>query len=574
MSSVNFHKHQNELIFVPLGGAGEIGMNVNMYHLNGKWIMVDLGIGFAHDTPGVDMLAPDISFAKRIKKDIIGLIITHIHEDHLGAVQYLWEELKIPIYASSLACNFLKAKLQEFPFAKKVKIHQIEPSKNLQLGDFNIEFIGLTHSVPEMNALLIKTEHGNVLHSGDWKFDPDPVVGKVSEKEKIKSYGDKGEILALVSDSTNAMNDGRSKSEGDLFASLKNIVEKRKKLVGVATFASNIARITTVCKVAKACNRKVVLLGFSLNRIVEVAKKSGYDLEIDNIISDREMKHYKRSQLLMLLTGCQGESRAATMKVATNSHPRVKFGSGDTIIFASKIIPGNEKPIFKLFNFFAKNQVEVITERDEFVHVSGHPNKDEMIEMYGLAQPQVAIPVHGEFVHLDHHCGIAKESGVKEVCLVENGSVVKISKKKTEIIGKVETGYFGISGKQLLPLFGEVIKDRKRLQDSGIFVASAVIDSRNYKLIGDISIVANGIYHKSSDRTEINFIEKEIKIKLNQLIVKYKPNSGRIKKMFNKTKINNKLSSDLQNSLKSLILKMLNDLIGKRPSVEVIVKVI
>jgi ribonuclease J len=565
-------KNQNELIFVPLGGAGEIGMNVNMYHLNGKWIMIDLGVGFASDTPGVDMIAPDISFAIKNKKNILGLVITHIHEDHLGAVQHLWRELQIPIYASRLAKNFLKAKLSEFPFAKKVQIHEINDS--LEIGPFSLEFIGLTHSVPEMNAILIKTEKGNVLHSGDWKFDDNPVVGKVSEKEKIKAYGDKGEILALVSDSTNALNKGRSGSEGELFESLKNIVLQKKGLVGISTFASNIARVTTVCNVAKACGRKVVLFGFSLNRIVEVAKESGYEFDHNIIISDKEIKNHKRSNLLIMLTGCQGEHRAATMKVATNSHPKIRFAFGDAVIFSSKIIPGNEKSIFKLFNLFAKNKVEVITERDAFVHVSGHPNQDELSEMYSLAQPQVSIPVHGEFIHLEHHCKIAKENGTKEVCLVENGSVVIISKEKTEIIDKVKTGYFGISGKQLLPLDGEVIRERRKLQDAGICNIFAVVSSGKYKLLGDISVHTNGIYHKTENREDISFLEKEITIAINHLIKKHKPQENTIQKLLKMNKINNKFSSSIENSLKSVAIKIIADLTGKRSTVEVVVKIV
>ena len=565
-------KNQGELIFIPIGGAGEIGMNVNMYHINGKWIMVDLGVGFAHDIPGVDMIAPDISFAIENKKNILGLILTHIHEDHLGAVQHLWQELQIPIYASKLAKNFLKAKLSEFPFAKKVKIHEI--SNNLELGPFSLEFIGLTHSVPEMNAVLIKTQQGNILHSGDWKFDDNPVVGKVSEKEKIKAYGDKGEILALVSDSTNALSKGRSGSEGELLSSLKNIISQKKGLVGVSTFASNIARVTTVCNVAKACSRKVVLFGFSLNRIVEVAKESGYEFDHNVIISDKEIKHYKRNELLIMLTGCQGENRAATMKVATNYHPKIRFALGDTVIFSSKIIPGNEKPIFKLFNLFARNKVEVITERDAFVHVSGHPNQDEMAEMYFLARPQISIPVHGEFVHLQNHCKIAQENGAKEVCLVENGSAVKVSREKTEIIGKVKTGYFGISGKQLLPLEGEVIRERRKLQDAGICNIFAVIANSKYKLIGDVAINTNGIYHKSEDRENISFLQKEITLEINNLIKKYKPKDHKIKKLLQIKKINNKFISNIENSLKSISLKIIADLTGKRSIVEVIVKII
>jgi ribonuclease J len=260
---LNLKKHKNDLLFLPLGGANEIGMNVNLYHLDGKWIMVDLGVGFAYDIPGVDMMTPDISFIKANRKNLLGIVITHIHEDHIGAVQYLWEELQVPVYTTLLASHFLRTKLTEFKLDKVVPIHIIDAKKPLQLGSFDIEFLGLTHSVPEMKALVIKTRHGNVLHSGDWKFDPDPVVGEISEKEKIREYGDRNEILAVICDSTNAISEGHSRSEGDLYKSLKALIAGRSGLVGVTTFASNIARIHTIATIAKELGRKVVLAGFS-----------------------------------------------------------------------------------------------------------------------------------------------------------------------------------------------------------------------------------------------------------------------------------------------------------------------
>ena len=299
---LNLQKHKQDLLFSPLGGANEIGMNVNLYHLDGKWLMIDCGLGFAHEVPGVDMMAADISFIKAHKKDLLAIIITHIHEDHLGAVQYLWQDLEAPVYTSEFAAQFLRSKLGEYSFGSRVKINTINTETELKLGSFNIEFIGLTHSVPEMNALLIKTRHGNILHSGDWKFDPNPVVGNISQKERIKEYGDKGEILALVCDSTNALSPGHSRSEGDLFESLKTIIKDCKQLVGVTTFASNIARVFTIVKVAQACGRKVCLTGFSLQRLKEIAVKTGYFKDLPNFISDRELKFFKPSEVLILST--------------------------------------------------------------------------------------------------------------------------------------------------------------------------------------------------------------------------------------------------------------------------------
>ena len=579
---LNLKKHREDLLFAPLGGASEIGMNVNLYHLDGKWIMVDCGLGFAHDVPGVDMICADISFIKAHKKDLLGIIITHIHEDHLGAVQHLWQELEAPIYTSNFAAHFLRAKLEEYSFGSRVKINVIDETKELKLGSFNIEFIGLTHSVPEMNALMIKTRHGNILHSGDWKFDPNPVVGKISEKEKIKAYGDRGEILALVCDSTNALSLGHSKSEGDLFESVKSIVQDCKHLVGVTTFASNIARVFTIVKVAEACGRKVCLTGFSLHRLKEIAIKTGYYKELPSFISDKELKFYKPSEVLVISTGCQGESNAGTMKIATGKHPTIKFKAGDTIIFSSKIIPGNEKPIFALFNLFAKHKIEVITEKDHFVHVSGHPNQDELKEMYELARPKIAIPVHGEFVHLRQHGFLTKEWGVPQAIPVENGTVVKLSTSKSEIIGSVPTGYFGIDGKQLIPLEGEVIKTRYKLQSAGIVIVLVVIDGSNGELLGDIEIKTPGAIDFSKDQETLNWLKKDVMVAVRSSAKElFKGKKSSFKdKFFGKknqptnNQANNKAAEAIAKSIRNKLGKDFNDLMGKKPMMEVIVRII
>ena len=575
--NINLKKHKDDLLFAPLGGASEIGMNVNLYHLEGKWLMVDCGLGFANNIPGVDMLAPDISFIKAHKKNLVGLVITHIHEDHLGAVQYLWEELEMPIYTSKLTANFLRSKLEEYPFAKSVKIHEINPTKDLELKPFTIEFIGLTHSVPEMNALLIKTNHGNILHSGDWKFDPDPVVGNVSEKEKIKSYGDKGEILALVCDSTNALSPGRSRSEGELHESLKELIIHAKQKVAVTTFASNLARIQTISQVAKECGRKVVLAGYSVRRLMEVGKKSGYFKDLPEFISDREISLYKPHEILVISTGCQGEPLASTMKIATDNHPFIKFSEGDTIIFSSKIIPGNEKSIFALFNFFAKKRVNIITEKDHFVHVSGHPSQDELKEMYELAQPQIAIPVHGEFVHIRQHCQIAKEAGTKEVIEVSNGCVVRLSKNDSKIVGFVPTGYFGIDGKQLIPVHGEIIKSRRSIAYAGIVTTVIVVDIKG-NLLAKPQILSLGAYDFSCDEIAFEMLEKEITrlVKSTSKDLGLDKIGGSFfgKKKNKKTATSDKISGAMDKNIRTTLNKFFKDILGKKPVLQVVIKVI
>ncbi len=574
---LNLKKHQNDLLFLPLGGANEIGMNVNLYHLNGKWIMVDLGVGFASNQPGIDMMLADISFIKAHRKNLLGIILTHIHEDHLGAVQYLWNELEVPVYASRLAANFLRSKLEEFKLDKKVPIHIIDGEKNLNLGPFNIEFIGLTHSVPEMKALMIKTEKGNVLHTGDWKFDPNPVVGEASEKERIRSYGEKGEITAVICDSTNALSEGHSRSEGELHESLKTLIAGRKGLVGVTTFASNIARIHTIAKIAKEVGRKVVLAGWSLNRLHDVAKKSGYFTEDFDFISDREIKFYSKNEILIISTGCQGEPMAATRKIATDTHPTIKFSRGDLMIFSSKIIPGNEKKIFELFDELAKKQIDVLTEQDHFVHVSGHPSQDELREMYALAKPKIAIPVHGEFLHTKTHCDLASACGVEKVLQIENGLVVKINHenpKQSEKVGFVKAGYLGIDGKQLLDFNGDVVRERKKLQSAGIVILSLAVDNA-LRLVASPKIICVGSYDLRNDREIDSLLKKELEIFLKNKAKDLNLSQGFKLSFLNKNKKKklqeNKVLVELEKSIRSKMLKIFEELMGKRPALEVII---
>lgn len=575
---LNLKKHHSDLLFLPLGGANEIGMNLNLYHLDGKWIMIDCGMGFAYDIPGVDMMTADISFIKANRKNLLGIVITHIHEDHIGAVQYLWQELEVPVYATEFAANFLRTKLQEFKLEKTVPIRIIDGSKDLNLHPFQLEFIGLTHSVPEMKAVIVKTHKGNVLHTGDWKFDPDPVVGELSEKERIKAYGDRGEILAVVCDSTNAMSEGHSRSEGELYDSLRSLIEGRKGLVGVTTFASNLARIHTIARIARDVGRKIVLAGFSLHRLHEVGKKSGYFEENFEFISDREMKFYDKKEILVISTGCQGEPNAATRKIATDNHPTIHFTRGDLMIFSSKIIPGNEKKIFELFDELAKKQIDVMTEKDHFVHVSGHPSQDELREMYALAKPQIAIPVHGEFLHTKTHCEIAKECGVPRVIQIENGAAAKLNienPSNSEIVGKVKSGYIGIDGRQLLDLNSEVLKERKKLQNAGIVAVSLTVND-SLILTSKPRITAVGSYDLKRDRQGEEMIQKEIQILLKNKARELRLNEGFGLKFLKGKKSRKKLQeakvmAEIEKSLRNKMLKIFEDLMGKRPAIEVAV---
>lgn len=580
---LNLKKHKNDLFLLPLGGANEIGMNLNLYHLDGKWIMIDCGVGFADNVPGIDMMTPDISFIKNHRKDLLGIVLTHIHEDHLGAVQYLIQDLDVPIYATELASNFLQSKLSEFKLEKQTDIRIISGDENLNLGPFNLEFIGLTHSVPEMKAMLVRTHQGNVLHTGDWKFDPNPVVGEVSQKDKIRQYGDNQEIDAIVCDSTNVLSEGHSKSEGDLYESLKNLIKDRKGYVGVTTFASNIARIHTIAKIAQEVGRKVVLAGWSLRRIHDVARKSGYFIEDyvneSNFISDREIKFYSKNEILIISTGCQGEPMAATRKIADNRHPTIKFRKGDLMIFSSKIIPGNEKKIFALFDALAKNEIDVLTEQDHFVHVSGHPYRDELKEMYALARPKISIPVHGEFIHTKAHCELAKECGVNKAIHIENGLAVKISKNIDEShqIGFVKSGYFGVDGHQLINLNSPIISERRKLQQAGIVNISIVVNDE-LELITKPKIICVGSYDIESDQDAKYFIRDEIKylLKDKSRDLGLKDGGFRFlkKKKGNKKLRETKILKDIEKNIRAKLVKIFNDIMGKKPALEVVIHLV
>ena len=476
--SFNLKTYEDKLLFIPLGGANEIGINVNLYHFEGKWIMVDCGSGFADEhLPGVDMVVADLSFIEENKKNLLGLILTHAHEDHLGAIQYLWNELECPIYTTKFTKTFLKTKLAEYSFPEHLKIHEVDPKDKLDLGPFSIEMIGLTHSAPEMQALMIRTKAGNILHTGDWKFDPRPIVGEASDEAALKACGDEG-VLALVCDSTNVFNEGISGSEGDVRDSLVKIIAECPKMVVVTTFASNLARLDTLIHAGQKSGRKVVLTGRSMHRMFAAAQESGYLTDIQPLLDERSIAKHKREELLVIATGCQGEPMAATSKMATGTHHSITLAPKDTVIFSSKIIPGNDKKIFKLFNVFVKKGIEVITEKDHFVHVSGHPAIEELKRMYELVRPNLCVPVHGEPVHIHEQAKLAKANGIKHTVEVENGSVVLLKKDGSKIIDRVKNGYLAVDGNYLLPEDSPIFKMRRKMREAGVVVASIVLDEK------------------------------------------------------------------------------------------------
>lgn len=483
---------EGALHFLALGGAGEIGMNLNLYGYGGKWLMVDLGVTFADaELPGVDLILPDPAWIAERRKDLVALVITHAHEDHLGAVAYLWRELRCPVYATAFAAAILQGKLAEVGLAGEVPVHVFDAGDSLQLGPFRVVPISITHSIPESQALAIETPLGVVLHSGDWKFDPEPMLGSKTDKDALQRYG-AGGVLALVCDSTNVFEAGASGSEADVRRHLVEITQARSGRIIATTFASHVARIRTFAAVAKTQGRKLCLVGRSLWRISDIARSTGYFEGVDSILDSREADRLPRDKVLWLCTGCQGEPRGAMAKIARGEHPQITTEAGDVAIFSSKIIPGNERTIFDLHNRLTLAGVEVITERDGLVHVSGHPCREELIEMYRLVRPQIAIPVHGEARHLNEQARLAKSLQVPNVVVPANGDLIRLAPGRPGIVGHAPTRRLALADGALVALDGVLMQMRRRLMRNGALLISVVVDHRARPMT-DPKIVLRGV---------------------------------------------------------------------------------
>ena len=483
---------RDELIFLPLGGAGEIGMNLNLYGLDGKWLMVDLGITFADETqPGIDVITPDPTFIAERAKDLLALVITHAHEDHLGAVPYLWPRLKCPVYATRFAGGLLRSKLAEAGIEDEVELHEIDFTSRLKLGPFDLEFVSLTHSIPEMLALAIHTVNGTVVHTGDWKLDPAPLVGSVSDEAGMERLGDAG-VLAMVVDSTNVFEPGWSGSEADVRDSLDKLVAGRSGRVAITTFASNVARMETAIVVAEANGRHLALVGRSMHRIYAAAKQAGYLTGVAKVLKEDEAGYLPPEKILYLCTGCQGEPRGAMARIAADQHPNVALEEGDTAIFSSRIIPGNEMPIRRLHDRFRLNGVEVLSATNHFVHVSGHPNRDELARMYSLVRPHIAVPVHGEEAHLREHAAFARGLQTPEVVEIANGQVVRLAPGGPEIVAEVQSGRCAVDGRSIVSDNAPALRERRRIMFHGAATATLVVDGDGY-LLAAPSLVLRGI---------------------------------------------------------------------------------
>ena len=473
---------KENLLFCPLGGSGEIGMNMNLYAYgteeNQKWIIVDMGVTFADDTvPGVDLIYPDAGFIIDKKDDLLGIVLTHAHEDHIGSISHIWPKLKCKIYATPFTAVLIQEKFKE----KKIDITNylriVELNGKIKLGPFEIDFVTLTHSILEPNGLSITTPEGVILHTGDWKVDPNPLIGNKVDEKKLRSIGEKG-VIAMICDSTNVFSPGRAGSEKDVRESLLKIISSQKKRVLVTSFASNVARMESIFYIAKQTNRNISLIGRSMHRIYKAAKQCGYLKDVVKPVDPRDAGKISKDRIIFLCTGSQGEPMGALNRIANDVHPDVNIENGDTIIFSSKIIPGNEKKLYALQNSFVKRNIEVITEENAFVHVSGHANREDLKDMYQWVKPKCVIPVHGEHRHMKEHINFAKEMQIPFNLKIENGNIIKITKnQKPEIIDQAPTGKIYLDGNIAVSLDSSSIKERKNISINGLLEITLIISN-------------------------------------------------------------------------------------------------
>ncbi len=486
-----------ELVLLPLGGAGEIGMNFNAYGFGPpherRWIVVDCGVLFGRETttPGVDVIMPDIRFLAEQRENVLAIVLTHAHEDHIGAIAHLWPQLGCPLYATPFTARLIEGKLDEAGLSDRVRVRQVPLGGHVGIGPFEIDFISITHSIPEPNALAIRTPLGVVVHTGDWKLDPEPMLGAATDENALKTLGDAG-VLATVCDSTNALVSGTSGSEARVRQSLTELIGTLKGRVAVTAFASNVARLDTVAKAARAHGREIALVGRSMHKMFAAARETGYQSDFPATLDEAEAAQLPPRRVLYLCTGSQGEPRAALPRVAAGDHPNVSLGRGDAVIFSSRIIPGNELAIFELHNKLAALGVEVLTEQDHFVHVSGHPCRDELAEMYRWTRPQIAVPVHGELRHMSEHARLARALQVPQAVVVQNGLMLRLAPGRAEIIDEVPSGRIHLDGRVLVAEGAGFARARRALGYAGMIAITLVLNDKG-RVVADPSLIIDGI---------------------------------------------------------------------------------
>jgi len=539
------------LFFVSLGGAGEIGMNLNLYGYAGDWLILDCGVTFGDDSqPGLEVVMPDPAFIVERRDRLLGIVATHAHEDHIGAIPYLWTQLRCPVWATPFTASLLRTKLVEASLADKVRINVVPMSGRFTVGPFDLELITLTHSIPEPNAVALRTPVGTVLHTGDWKFDPNPVIGSTSDEAALRRLGDDG-VLAMIGDSTNALRPGTSGSEADLRQSLINLVGRYDARVAVACFASNVARLETIARAAAAHGREVALVGRSLWRIDKAARENGYLADLPRFLTEEEAGYLPRDKIVLICTGSQGEPRSALARIAREDHPNIVLETGDVVIFSSRIIPGNEKAINRLQNALVRLGVEIVTEEDHFVHVSGHPARDELVRMYQMVRPRVAIPVHGEARHLIAHAHLAEECQVQQPLVIQNGDMVRLTPSGAAIVDEVPVGRLASDGKGLLPLGGAALKDRRRIILNGSAVATLVVD-RQGRLAAPPAISLLGLVEETAASAAVPFLCAAAQCALGDL-----PAVAR------------RDDNVVRDAVRRAVRRQINERFGKRPLIEI-----
>lgn len=505
--------------FVPLGGCGMFGANMSLYGHRGKWIMVDCGMGFADDTmPGIDILLPDVTFAEQLGDDLLGIVLTHGHEDHIGAIEYFWQRLKKPLYATKFTVARVRRAVSEHPWGHQAKLHEVEIGGKIDLGPFSIRYISMAHSIPEANSLAITAgDVGTMLHTGDWKIDHDPVEGGLTDEKALTALGDQG-VLALMGDSTNAMVPGHSGSEGTVQKNLIEVFSEFKSRIVISCFSTNVARMHSIEVAARQNGRRVCLVGRSLWNVDEAARQTGYLKDTPPFLTGAEAELLPLGKVVYVCTGSQGEPRAALSRISNDDHPDVHLDEGDVVIFSSRAIPGNDRAIDRIKNRFYAMGVNVITDRDAPIHVSGHPYRDELKQLYSWVRPKIAAPVHGEHMQMEKHAGLAEECGVPHVIIPVNGKVIELTKNGAEFVGIVPAGILAVEGKRVVKIDHDAILTRRRIMFNGSVVVTVVVDDKG-NLAADPKVTAMGLLDETSelDAEYIDDVVKEIKQRVKNL---------------------------------------------------------
>ena len=549
-------KGGQEVVYCSLGGAGEIGMNLNLFGYGKpgeyKWIIVDIGVTFSDDNiPGIEVILPNPEFIADQKENLLGIVLTHAHEDHVGAIAHLWPMLECPIYATPFTAAIVREKFKELKINIGSHLKIVKLGGNVKLGAFDIDYVTLTHSILEPNGLAITTPEGVVLHTADWKIDDDPLIGEKTDIKKLTEIGKKG-VLAMVCDSTNIFNLGSSGSESLVRTGLFTVLEKMKNRIVITSFASNVARMETVFKVAEKVGRQVCLVGRSMNRIYQLARQCNYLQDIKVPIDVRDSKKIPKNKIVFLCTGSQGEQRAALARIANGTHPDLQLEKDDNVIFSSRIIPGNEKRLFKIFNDFSKNDINVLSEENSMIHVSGHPAREDLKKMYNWIKPKILIPVHGEQRHMAEHINFAKEMGVKFPIKVSNGEIIRLSPGEPKVVDKVTWGRVYLDGKVLIDNDSPVLKERRNMAANG-YMEITVLISKNGQIKNNPVITLKGVPLIDEDASEIEYDLEDIVMDTC--------------KTFNLN--NSKQEKNLIDTLKGNCRKLINDKSGKKPLVNI-----